>query len=91
MPTILIILICSLILAFFAAFIACYFLAKITSLPGRKSADKDEFNLCGIKYNCVAKNVEVKSKSFSSNENQERKEKMDLYYRDISGRKGSAR
>ena len=92
MPTILIILICSLILSFFAAFIACYFLAKITSLPGKKSvAEDDEFNLCGIKYKCVAKNVEVKTKSFSSNENQERKEKMDLYYRDISGRKGSAR
>jgi len=84
-------LICSLILAIFAAFIACYFLAKITSLPGRKSGEEDEINLCGIKYDCVAKNIEVKSKSFSSNENQERKEKMDLYYRDISGRKGSAR
>lgn len=91
MPAILIILICSLILSFFAAFIACYFLAKITSLPGRKSAEGDEFNLCGIKYDCVAKNIDVKTKSYSSNENQERKEKMDLYYRDLSGRKGSAR
>ncbi|MBP5530080.1 MAG: hypothetical protein J6X80_08525 [Lachnospiraceae bacterium] len=91
MPTILIILICSLILSIFAAFIACYFLAKITSLPGRKSSDEDEFNLCGIKYNCVAKNVEVKTKSFSSQENLERKEKMDMYYKDIGGRRGSAR
>ena len=91
MPKILIILVCSLIIAFFAAFIACYFLAKLTSLPGKKSeVEEDEFNLYGIKYDCVAKNIEVKSKSYSSNENQERKEKMDLYYKDIS-RKGSAR
>ena len=64
MPKILIILICSLILAFFAAFIVCYFLAKFTSLPGRKSkVDEDEFNLYGVKYNCVAKNIEVKTKT----------------------------
>ncbi|SDJ68352.1 hypothetical protein SAMN04487760_11151 [Lachnospiraceae bacterium G41] len=69
MPKILIILICSLILAFFAAFIACYFLAKLTSLPGKKTeAEEDEFNLYGIKYNCVAKNIEVKSKSYSNEE-----------------------
>ena len=69
MPKILIILICSLILAFFAAFIACYFLAKLTSLPGKKSeVEEDEFNLYGVKYNCVAKNIEVKSKSYSSYE-----------------------
>ena len=69
MPKILIILICSLILAFFAAFIACYFLAKLTSLPGKKTeAEEDEFNLYGIKYDCVAKNIEVKSKSYSNEE-----------------------
>ncbi|MBO4702282.1 MAG: hypothetical protein J5625_06450 [Lachnospiraceae bacterium] len=69
MPKILIILICSLILAFFAAFITCYFLAKITSLPGKKSeAEEDEFNLFGVKYDCVAKNIEVKNKSYSSHE-----------------------
>ena len=69
MPKILIILICSLIIAFFAAFITCYFLAKITSLPGKKSeVEEDEFNLYGVKYNCVAKNIEVKNKSYSSYE-----------------------
>ena len=69
MQKILIILICSLILAFFAAFIACYFLAKITSLPGKKSeAEEDEFNLYGIKYSCVAKNIDVKNKSYSAYE-----------------------
>ena len=70
MPKILIILICSLILAFFAAFIVCYFLAKLTSLPGKKTeAEEDEFNLYGIKYDCVAKNIEVKNKSYSNDEN----------------------
>ena len=69
MPKILIILLCSFILAFFAAFISCYFLAKITSLPGKKSeVEEDEFNLYGIKYECVAKNIEVKNKSYSAYE-----------------------
>ena len=69
MPKILIILLCSFILAFFAAFIACYFLAKITSLPGKKTeVEEDEFNLYGIKYECVAKNIEVKNKSYSAYE-----------------------
>lgn len=67
MQKILIILLCSLILAFFMAFIACYFLAKITSLPGKKSeVEEDEFNLYGVKYDCVAKNIEVKNKSYST-------------------------
>ena len=69
MQKILILLICSLILAFFAEFIACYFLAKLTSLPGKKSeVEEDEFNLYGIKYDCVAKNIVVKNKSYSSYE-----------------------
>ena len=37
-------------------------MAKLTSLPGKVEREKDEFNLYGVKYDCTAKNIEVKTK-----------------------------
>lgn len=58
-----ILLICSLFIAFFAAFIACFFIAKFTSTPAKVKTEEGEFELSGIKYNCTAKNIKVVSKA----------------------------
>jgi len=58
-----ILIICSLFIAFFIAFILCFFIAKITSTPAKIKAEQGEFELSGIKYNCVAKNIKVVSKA----------------------------
>ena len=60
LPTV---LICSFALAFFGAFIACYFLAKITSAPKKEKTEEGEYDLNGIKYDCVVKDVQIHSRA----------------------------
>lgn len=56
-----ILLICSLFISFFAAFIACFFIAKITSAPAKLKKEEGEFDLAGIKYDCKVKDVKIVS------------------------------
>ncbi|MBO4776723.1 MAG: hypothetical protein J5515_08905 [Lachnospiraceae bacterium] len=56
-----ILLICSLFISFFLAFVACFFIAKITSAPAKLKTEEGEFEVAGIKYDCKAKNIKVVS------------------------------
>ena len=58
-----ILLICSLFISFFAAFIACFFIAKITSAPSKLKKEQGEFDLAGIDYDCKVSNVKIVSMS----------------------------
>jgi len=56
------ILICSIFLAFFFAFITVYIIAKIFSVPPQ---NKSEINdLTGAEFNCVISDIEFKKKGF---------------------------
>ena len=60
MPTV---IICSLFLAFFAAFVSVYFLAKLTSAPSdKKNDEEDEFGLAGSEFDCKLKNIRIHSR-----------------------------
>ncbi len=57
-----ILIICSILTAFFSAFVICLFMAKITSRPAKIQKEGDEPDMAGIKYECVVKDIEVHTK-----------------------------
>ena len=59
---ILLILICSVFISFFLAFITCFVIAKITSMPSRKKSEIEEWEFAGARYHVNFENVEKKTK-----------------------------
>ena len=43
-------LVCSVFIAFFVAFLVIFVLAKITSMPSRKKSEIEEYQFAGAKY-----------------------------------------
>ena len=59
---IVLILICSVFIAFFAAFFICFVLAKITSMPSRKKNEIEEMEFAGARYHAQVDNISKHTK-----------------------------